>query len=133
MNRSRLLVLTTLQREQRHLSATEIWDLIRLEGEPLSLATIYNSLRSLLEAGAVKEIQRPGEGSVFDSRVDPHAHLLCTACGRMSDIDVTRGVSALEREAHELSGYRGLRSEITLHGICPACVTTRTAGPENQI
>lgn len=121
MNRSSQLVLSVLQSECRHMDATEVWDLLRKRGEEISMATVYNSVKSLQETGEIRVIQRPGEGALYDARLDPHAHLHCENCGKLSDIDITRGVAALEREARDLSGYGNLRTDITLHGHCPEC------------
>ncbi len=43
-------------------------------GEPVSLATVYNTLRAFCEAGLINEISVDGSRSYFDTRLDDHPH-----------------------------------------------------------
>lgn len=121
MSRSSAFIRDILAAAGTHLSAIELWELCRSKGVSVSLATTYNALRALVASGGVREIKMVGGCSVYDARLDQHAHLLCTSCGKLSDIDVKRGVSAIEREARGISGYSRLTSDITFRGVCPDC------------
>lgn len=43
-------------------------------GEPVSLATVYNTLRAFCDAGLMSEITVDGSRSYFDTRLDDHPH-----------------------------------------------------------
>ena len=121
MSRLSTAVHETLKSECRHLGALELWEIMRNRGESISLATVYNSLNSLVASGDIHEIRGAGESAVYDARLDHHAHLHCTKCNALSDIELKRGLNALQREAEEMSGFCELESDITLRGICPKC------------
>ncbi len=120
MTPHREMVHSVLCEMKKHLSATEVWDLARARGSDISLATVYNSLRYLVDEGLAREIHMPEGISCFDARLDEHGHLRCEQCGTLSDIDFSRGAASMTREAERL-GFRALQMEITVTGICPAC------------
>lgn len=53
----------------------------------ISLATVYNTLRSLVDAGLLKEFVFTNTGKViFDSNTEPHHHFYDEAANRLYDI-----------------------------------------------
>ena len=90
----------------------------------------------------VRRVQRAGT-TLFDPRVDPHHHLVCTACGSMEDLDFDArhrragargGAARLRARAHRgrrarplrVLPRRGLAALRSASGVCrsrrPACV-----------
>ena len=58
----------------RHVTAEGLHTLACRQVESVSLATVYNTLRTFCDAGLVKEIIADGHRSWFDTRVDDHPH-----------------------------------------------------------
>ncbi len=69
----------------RHVTAEILFDAARNAGTRVSLATVYNTLRSFTEAGLLAEITVDGTRSYFDTDVSEHAHFYWEAEGRLSD------------------------------------------------
>ncbi|MHA1527951.1 MAG: iron response transcriptional regulator IrrA [Alphaproteobacteria bacterium] len=69
----------------RHVTAESLFDAARHAGTRVSLATVYNTLRSFTEAGLMAEIRVDGIRSYFDTDVSDHAHFYCEDDGRLSD------------------------------------------------
>jgi len=69
----------------RHVTAESLYDSARSSGEPVSLATVYNTLRAFCEAGLMKEVTIDGDRSYFDTRVDDHPHYFWEETGKLSD------------------------------------------------
>lgn len=69
----------------RHVTAERLFDAAREGGERVSLATVYNTLRSFTEAGLLAEITVDGARSYWDTRVEDHAHWYWEPDGRLSD------------------------------------------------
>ena len=69
----------------RHVTAEILFDAARNAGTRVSLATVYNTLRSFTEAGLMAEITVDGTRSYFDTDVSEHAHFYWEAEGRLSD------------------------------------------------
>ena len=69
----------------RHVTAESLHDAARSAGDPVSLATVYNTLRSFTEAGLMAEITVDGARSYYDTRVEDHPHFYWEADGRLTD------------------------------------------------
>lgn len=76
--RQRGAVYAALISTRTHPTAEELLDLIRDEEEPLSLATVYNSLDALSEAGLCRRVAASSSTSTaarFEGDLSPHAHV----------------------------------------------------------
>ena len=71
--------------QNRHVTAESLFEASRCSGEPVSLATVYNTLRCFTEAGLLAEITVDGTRSYFDTDVSDHAHFYWEDEGRISD------------------------------------------------
>jgi Fur family iron response transcriptional regulator len=60
--------------ENRHVTAESLHALSAATGEPVSLATVYNTLRAFCDAGLMNEVVVDGSKSYFDTRIDDHPH-----------------------------------------------------------
>jgi len=69
----------------RHVTAESLHDLARRAGEPVSLATVYNTLRAFCDAGLMQEVNVEGSRSYFDTRTDDHPHFFWEDEARLSD------------------------------------------------
>ncbi len=71
-----------------HPSAEEVKDWIDRNFPKMSLATVYNTLRILVEAGLLRELRLPHSESVlYDNNVAMHYHFLDEATGELFDVD----------------------------------------------
>ncbi|MEM9060267.1 MAG: Fur family transcriptional regulator Irr [Pseudomonadota bacterium] len=69
----------------RHVTAERLFEAANAAGVSVSLATIYNTLRSFTEAGLLAEITVDGSRSYFDTRTDEHAHFFWEDSGKLTD------------------------------------------------
>lgn len=117
MTKQRELILNILKQSDRHLTADEIFFLAKLKMPSIAMATIYNNLNALHEAGVINRLHIDGVADCFDKIIAPHDHLLCDRCGKITDIHLPRLAEELERElATEIENY-----ELTVHYVCPEC------------
>jgi Fur family iron response transcriptional regulator len=71
--------------QNRHVTAESLFDAARNAGTGVSLATVYNTLRSFTDAGLMTEITVDGTRSYFDTDVSDHAHFFWEEEGHLSD------------------------------------------------
>lgn len=71
----------------RHVTAEALFAAVKETDEPVSLATVYNTLRCFTSAGLLSEIAVVGARSYFDTRVDerPHFHFYHQEDGSLTD------------------------------------------------
>ncbi|MBM1222217.1 transcriptional repressor [Ponticoccus sp. SC2-23] len=60
--------------EDRHVTAETLYEAASRSGEPVSLATVYNTLRAFCDVGLMREITVDGTKSYFDTNVSDHPH-----------------------------------------------------------
>lgn len=78
----------------------------------------------MVEQGTLRRIATPVSGDRFDIRVDPHAHLLCTCCGRVLDLEDTL-ISELDRNVMRTTGFLVNDRQLLLSGICADCLAAQ--------
>ena len=75
-------------------STGEIFDLARDKIPRLGIATIYRTLKSLKEEGAIREVDLPGQSSRWElANKDHHHHFLCRTCDKLFEIEGCPGRS----------------------------------------
>lgn len=80
----------------RHVTAESLFEAAERAGTPVSLATVYNTLRSFTAAGIVSEITVDGTRSYFDTNTHDHPHFFWEEDGHLCDApDGSIGFAAL--------------------------------------
>jgi Fur family iron response transcriptional regulator len=69
----------------RHVTAESLFEAAESAGTPVSLATVYNTLKSFTQAGLLSEITVDGTRSYFDTNTHDHPHFFWEDDGHLSD------------------------------------------------
>jgi Fur family transcriptional regulator, iron response regulator len=69
----------------RHVTAEGLHATAAEAGEPVSLATVYNTLRAFCGAGLMREITVDGARSYFDTNMTDHPHFYWEDSAALSD------------------------------------------------
>ena len=78
------LIVNVFLRQEGHLTADDLVDLIRQEDQRISRATVYRTLQWMVEAGIARKVDF-GEGRFrfeHSYRHPRHFHLICKTCNR---------------------------------------------------
>jgi Fur family transcriptional regulator, iron response regulator len=70
----------------RHVTAESLHEEALARQVPVSLATVYNTLHQLTEAGLLREVAVEGAKTYFDTNTSNHYHFFCEHSGRLMDI-----------------------------------------------
>jgi Fur family transcriptional regulator, peroxide stress response regulator len=102
-----------------HPTAEEVYLAVKGQGSRLSLATVYNALEALVEAGLASKLAF-GDGSArYDIRTDQHDHIHCIGCGMLRDLPPLlrrESLGDVPEQDFEVIGYR-----LELLGYCADC------------
>lgn len=71
--------------QHRHVTAESLYESARKSGEKVSLATVYNTLRTFCDAGLMSEITVDGTKSYFDTNTTEHPHFFWEDTGTLTD------------------------------------------------
>jgi Fur family transcriptional regulator, ferric uptake regulator len=123
-------ILNVFLRQQGHLSADELFELVRRQNAGIGRATVYRTLQWMVAAGIARKVDF-GEGR---SRFEPsyrhprHFHLICNNCHRSSEF-LSSDVESLIEEIASARSFSPSQSVVQIYGTCEECRTGRKAPP----
>lgn len=117
--KQRQLVLDAVRARCDHPSADQIYLDVRSKDDRISRGTVYRNLNILAGSGEILHVKVPSADR-FDRRLDYHYHLICTSCGKVSDVPMEYH-SELDREMEKETGYSVDRHRTVFEGVCPEC------------
>jgi Fur family ferric uptake transcriptional regulator len=105
------------------VTAKEIGDRLRDQGQDIGVASVYRTLELLDKLRLTRRVDA-AEGVARYEPVDPsgehHHHIVCDSCGGVTafeDSDLERAIERLAgRVDYAIDGH-----DVTLRGECPAC------------
>lgn len=113
-----------LEREEDHLSAEEVFLLVKEKAPEIGLATVYRTLELLSELEIVDKINFGDGVSRFDLRKEGvehfHHHLVCIECGLVEEI-IEDLLGDVEKIVEEKWGFEVKDHRLTFHGVCKQC------------
>lgn len=115
----RRLIYKALENKTNHPTADDIWGEVKTIMPDVSLATVYKTLRELVQSGDLIEIRHNNDSSRFDPRTDEHSHLLCVECAELVDVSQTFPQVTLNDENKH--GFKVVKNEVIFYGYCPNC------------
>lgn len=108
-----------------HFTATELLSDARTMRLDVGRATIFRTLEVLEGLGAVERLDLPsGEHAYVVCEPAHHHHVVCSRCGRTSEID-DAGLRTVVGEVARRTGYRVDEHRLELFGLCPACLASQ--------
>jgi Fe2+ or Zn2+ uptake regulation protein len=121
----RRAIVAALDAGNGHFSAEEVRAMATTSPLPISLATVYNTLKSLVEMGELGEVRLSRGATRFDTNSGPHGHLACRSCERLIDIELgdLEGVdfAAIRRSAAARHGFEAEGIDVVVRGRCGDC------------
>jgi Fur family ferric uptake transcriptional regulator len=127
----RELILAVFLRHEGHLSADDLFDLIRREDHRISRATVYRTLQWMVDAGIARKVDF-GEGRFrfeHSYRHPRHFHLICKTCNRSLEF-LSSDIESLIEEVAVARRFAARQSVLQIYGTCEACRLGKTPVPE---
>ena len=108
-----------------HFTAAELVAAARSRQLGVGRATVFRTLEVLEELGAIERLDLPnGEHAYVGCEPAHHHHVVCSRCGRTSEID-DAGLRLVVREVARRTGYRVDEHRLELFGLCPGCLASQ--------
>lgn len=123
---TRKAVIDFIIQSHDHPSADMIYQALLPAFPNMSLATVYNNLKVLIDEGFVSELKvRNDTTTYYDFMGHQHLNVICEKCGRIADMDLD--LPDVQQEAADQTGYQITKSQMVVYGICPDCVARQQA------
>jgi Fur family ferric uptake transcriptional regulator len=117
-------IVDVFLRQDGHLSADDLVDLIRQQDRRISRATVYRTLQWMVDAGVARKVDF-GEGRFrfeHSYRQPRHFHLICKDCHKSFEFLS----SDIENEVAEVAAahnFQPTQSVVQVYGTCEECRT----------
>jgi len=122
----RRAVADLISDQDGHFTAAELETVARQRRLGISRATLFRALDLLTELQVLERLDLPsGEHAYVPCATAHHHHVVCSRCGRTTDVEDS-GVAEAVAEIARRSGYRIDTHRLELFGLCRHCqVKTR--------
>jgi Fe2+ or Zn2+ uptake regulation protein len=121
--KQRQAILDAIEGHGGHLTAEEVYKIVKRRQPRLSLGTVYRNLRVLAEQGSVRELDFGMAVTYFETVKDTHYHLVCRVCGGISDVemDLEHKLLTLVERALGARGFQIEQHRLDFVGVCKSC------------
>jgi Fur family ferric uptake transcriptional regulator len=122
--RQKRAIRHAFESEGRPLSTTEAFEAAQRDIDGIGIATVYRSIRTLLDDGWLTPIEVPGKGVLYElAGKAHHHHFSCATCHRVFELDGCDAnvTVALPR------GFTATGHDVTIFGRCARCSARRPA------
>lgn len=116
-----LQVLT--EHPERHLSAEEIYTIVKQKYPEIGLATVYRTLEILADLDILQKMDFDDGRSRYelnDGGAHHHHHLICIKCGRVIEFEDDL-LESLEAMVAKKTNFEVLDHHLKFYGLCGDC------------
>lgn len=123
----RILILQALEsRPDRHLTAEEIYECVKIDNPDIGLATVYRTIQLLADLNLIDKLNL-GDGFIryeigIRDKEDAHHHhhLICLNCGNVLTFEGDF-MDDLENRIQDAMNFKVVDHEVKLFGYCSEC------------
>ncbi len=123
---ARMQIMHVLWGKNKHLTAEEIIEAIHKSRKKASIATVYQNLAKMADAGLLKRFTGNDRLVRYDANLMPHHHMNCTKCGKIIDVELDKKLRPKIKPLDYGSGdsppgWKVDSIQLEFKGICPKC------------
>lgn len=123
--RKEILKIFVEHSDYHHMSAEDVYGILRERESEIGLATVYRALDLLSDLGILVQVDF-GDGcaryelNTADPNVHHHHHLICLNCKKVIEFEDDL-LDDLEADIAKKSGFEILNHEVKFFGYCKDC------------
>lgn len=120
-------VRVLLENEADHLSAEDVFMLVKDKAPEIGLATVYRTLELLSDLHVVEKMNFGDGVARYDLRNESthhhHHHLICVQCGSVEEI-MDDWLGPLEERLEKEYHFKVLDHRLDFQGVCRKCISS---------
>lgn len=120
----RQVILTALlDHRERHLSAEDVYSIVKQRHPEIGLATVYRTLDLLADLDILQKISFDDGRARYefnDVDVHHHHHLICLRCGKVSEFEDDL-LESLETVIAKRTDFEVVDHQLKVYGFCRDC------------
>ena len=115
-------ILEVFTSTEGHLTAEELYALVKDKDPSIGQATVYRTLKLLADSGIAKELHFGDGVARFEHKHghSHHDHLICESCGKNIEV-VDELIERLQEELARKNDFKLTGHRMYLYGLCADC------------
>lgn len=113
-----------LDHQDQHLSAEDVYSILRRQSSEIGLATIYRTLELLSDLEVLQKIEFGDGRSRYEineaNTLHHHHHLICLSCGKVKKFEDDL-LETLENAIARKSNFKIVDHQLKFYGYCHEC------------
>ncbi|MBP7332780.1 MAG: Ferric uptake regulation protein [Firmicutes bacterium ADurb.Bin373] len=128
--RRELTLRVLLENRGKHLSAEEVYNLVKRDAADVGLATVYRALELFQEVGLIHAIDFGDGRKRYDFGMEDgkdqhhHHHLICTKCGRIIEFNEDL-LDEIESKVNKKYNFTIINHQLKIFGVCSQCAVIK--------
>ena len=103
---------------KRHMTAEEVYSLLKEDGQDIGLATVYRVLTQFEQAGLLIRHHFDSDRAVFElNQGEHHDHMVCLQCGRVEEF-YDEEIENRQKEVAESRGFSIHEHSLQIYANC---------------
>lgn len=121
-SQQRLEILDVFLNTDKHLTADELYRIVKIKYPAIGSATVYRTLKLLCESGLGRELKIDDGITRYEHLYghQHHDHLICTKCGKFVEV-LDPEIERLQERLALKHGFYPERHRMELYGVCKQC------------
>lgn len=121
----RAVVNMVMQNKGNHLTAEELYDLVKKDCPEIGLATIYRTIQLLEEIGVLCKLNLDDGCNRYElvdqEESHQHHHLICKKCGKVIEVEEDL-LDSIEKNVEGKYNFKIENHSVKFLGICNECL-----------
>lgn len=113
-----------LDHHGQHLSAEDVYSILRHQSSEIGLATVYRTLELLSDLDVLQKIEFGDGRSRYEinetNALHHHHHLICLSCGKVKEFEDDL-LETLEHAIARKSNFKIVDHQLKFYGYCHEC------------
>ncbi len=123
ITKTRLDLIDLIADYNKHFEIEELVNWISSRTDKrVSRSTIYRTIKLLEEFGAIKEVIKKDNKTIYEFVVgrSHHDHLICVECGKIIEF-VSEDIEKLQEEVCKAYSFKPIHHRLEIFGLCKDC------------
>jgi len=128
VTKERSAILRAFMEAERHVTAEELYRMMKEKHSSIGLATIYRTLNLFCECGLAEQRQF-GDGHAryeLTYNVNHHDHLVCTQCKKIIEFE-NMDIEKLQEKVAKAHRFTIYSHKLELYGLCSDCAKSNAS------
>lgn len=117
----RIQICQYLAQTDQHPTPYQVYAALQAIDRAISRATVYNTLNTLQQLGAIVEINFGANHTHYDTDPKPHVNLICLRCHAIEDCHCELHVDQPLQATVAQYGFQAVATKVDILGYCQAC------------